>query len=177
MYCCGALFSSKIYQLFKLYISYFSKINSFSHATVTPSVNNYVIIYYETMRLLSLVNFFSHNIRKRILREIVVLLGYCPTASNSSVRYSGRNCAGRSSRGGVIRSNSAAARRFWLSGRNRPDPPCAARNRTCNGMELRGDVPFANLLIPTREITTGRRRKRVFAKLVARATSTRLHLW
>lgn len=79
-----------------------------------------------------------------------------------SVRYSERNCADRSSRGGVIQSNSAAAQRFWLSTRNRRGPPRAARNRTRNGMELRGDVPFANLLIPTREITAGRRRKRVF---------------
>lgn len=84
----------------------------------------------------------------------------------NGVRHSERNCAGRSSRGWVIRSNSAAARRFRLSGRNRSDPPRAARNRTRNGMELRGDVLFANLLIPTREFT-GRRGKRVFAKLVA----------
>lgn len=91
---------------------------------------------------------------------------------NNSIRHFERNCADPSSRGGIIRSNSAAARRFRLSARNRPDPPRVARNRACNGMELRGDVPFANLLIPTREITAGRRRKRVFAKLVASIFST-----
>lgn len=37
---------------------------------------------------------------------------------------------------------------------NRPGPP-RATNRTRNEMELRGDVPFANLLIPTREIASG----------------------
>lgn len=65
----------------------------------------------------------------------------------------------------VIRSNSAAARWFRLSGRNRSGPPRAAKNRACNGMELRGDVLFANLLIPTRW------GKRVFARPVANQVS------
>jgi len=101
--------------------------------------------------------------RKAPLRENLAPL----LVGNNGVRHSERNCADRSSHGWVIRSNSAAARRFRLSGRNRLGPPCAARNQTRNGMELRGDVLFANLLIPTREITAGHRGKRVFARLVA----------
>lgn len=79
------------------------------------------------------------------------------------VILSSRNYVQRSSRVWVIRSNSAIHRWFWLSSiieQTRLTP----RNRTRNGLELRGNVLFANLLIPIHEITTGRRQKRVFAK-------------
>lgn len=68
----------------------------------------------------------------------------------------------------VIRPNSAADQRFWLSGRNRSDPPHTARNRIHNGIGLRGDVPFANLLIPTRKITAGRVETNEFSRSCSR---------
>lgn len=94
-----------------------------------------IIVYY----------YLSSNRRfeKHFCEDFALLL-----VGNNGVRHSERNCADRSSRGWVIRSNSAAARRFRLSGYNRSGPPRAARNQTCNGMELRGNVLFANLLIP-----------------------------